>query len=275
MMQESGTEATNGTANQNGAPPCVEGHREVRSKSATPSSDITASDLVNFQQQQVFLFFPFLFIHSFHRPFIRTLFIFYFLFHLSLFPYFPFIHYFYHLIFLPFIFLLFHFFNHPFHLLIICSLLCSSPPSFISFFFFLHSFHPLFVCSFLPTFLPFVLSFLHLSVINACQQHPSLPSLSACKYLIITPPPTRVHKHIIMIIYVYWEQFEFLNALSALSVIVFLVANVFIPATLHLHSDEIFIRLVATDKCIGAMEFTDSRVCAGSIQVPQISPVAL
>nr|ACJ36222.1 forkhead box P1b [Ctenopharyngodon idella] len=52
MMQESGTEATNGTANQNGAPPCVEGHREVQSKSATPSSDITASDLVNFQQQQ-------------------------------------------------------------------------------------------------------------------------------------------------------------------------------------------------------------------------------
>uniref|UniRef100_A0A8C2KGF5 Forkhead box protein P1-B n=2 Tax=Cyprinus carpio TaxID=7962 RepID=A0A8C2KGF5_CYPCA len=52
MMQESGTEATNGTANQNGAPPSVEGHREVRSKSATPSSDITASDLVNFQQQQ-------------------------------------------------------------------------------------------------------------------------------------------------------------------------------------------------------------------------------
>ncbi|KAL1272512.1 hypothetical protein QQF64_028374 [Cirrhinus molitorella] len=51
-MQESGTEATNGTANQNGAPPSVEGHREVRSKSATPSSDITASDLVNFQQQQ-------------------------------------------------------------------------------------------------------------------------------------------------------------------------------------------------------------------------------
>ncbi|XP_026069252.1 forkhead box protein P1-B-like isoform X2 [Carassius auratus] len=52
MMQESGTEVTNGTANQNGAPPSVEGHREVRSKSATPSSDITASDLVNFQQQQ-------------------------------------------------------------------------------------------------------------------------------------------------------------------------------------------------------------------------------
>uniref|UniRef100_A0A672P296 Forkhead box protein P1-B-like n=1 Tax=Sinocyclocheilus grahami TaxID=75366 RepID=A0A672P296_SINGR len=53
MMQESGTEATNGTANQNGTPPSVEGHREVRSKSATPSSDITVSDLVNFQQQQV------------------------------------------------------------------------------------------------------------------------------------------------------------------------------------------------------------------------------
>ncbi|XP_077054203.1 forkhead box protein P1-B isoform X2 [Siphateles boraxobius] len=52
MMQESGTEATNGTANQNGATPCVERHREVQSKSATPSSDITASDLVNFQQQQ-------------------------------------------------------------------------------------------------------------------------------------------------------------------------------------------------------------------------------
>lgn len=78
-----------------------------------------------------------------------------------------------------------------------------------------------------------------------------------------------------MIIYVYWERFEFLNALSALSVIVFLVANVFIPATLHLHSGEIFIRRVATDKCIGAMEFTDSRVCVVSIQVPQISPVAL
>uniref|UniRef100_A0A671NUP6 Forkhead box protein P1-B n=1 Tax=Sinocyclocheilus anshuiensis TaxID=1608454 RepID=A0A671NUP6_9TELE len=57
MMQESGTEATNGTANQNSAAPSVEGHREVRSKSATLSSDITVSDLVNFQQQQVFLSF--------------------------------------------------------------------------------------------------------------------------------------------------------------------------------------------------------------------------
>ncbi|XP_005166112.1 forkhead box protein P1-B isoform X1 [Danio rerio] len=52
MMQESGTEAANGTAHQNGAPPSVEGHREVRSKSTTPSSDITASDIINFQQHQ-------------------------------------------------------------------------------------------------------------------------------------------------------------------------------------------------------------------------------
>uniref|UniRef100_A0A673FTH6 Forkhead box protein P1-B-like n=1 Tax=Sinocyclocheilus rhinocerous TaxID=307959 RepID=A0A673FTH6_9TELE len=72
MMQESGTEATNGTANQNSAAPSVEGHREVRSKSATLSSDITVSDLINFQQQQVFLSFHSVlpsfvcsFIHSF------------------------------------------------------------------------------------------------------------------------------------------------------------------------------------------------------------------
>lgn len=53
MMQESGTEAaSNGTANQNGFPLGVDGHREVQSKSATPSSDITASDILNFQQQQ-------------------------------------------------------------------------------------------------------------------------------------------------------------------------------------------------------------------------------
>lgn len=109
-----------------------------------------------------------------------------------------------------------------------------------SFYFFIPSILNLFVHSYLWPYL-FFLSLLHLSVINACQRHPSLPSLSACKYFIVAPPPTRVHKHIIMIIYVYWERFEFLNALSALSVIVFLVANVFIPATRHLHSGEIFI----------------------------------
>ena len=55
MMQESGTEATsNGPASQNGATSGVEsGVRDVRSKSATPSIDITAADLVSLQQQQV------------------------------------------------------------------------------------------------------------------------------------------------------------------------------------------------------------------------------
>ncbi|XP_036427426.1 forkhead box protein P1-B isoform X1 [Colossoma macropomum] len=54
MMQEAGPEApSNGTTNQNGVAAGAEGGaRDVRSKSATPSSDITAADLVNFQQQQ-------------------------------------------------------------------------------------------------------------------------------------------------------------------------------------------------------------------------------
>uniref|UniRef100_A0AAR2LFA8 Fork-head domain-containing protein n=1 Tax=Pygocentrus nattereri TaxID=42514 RepID=A0AAR2LFA8_PYGNA len=55
MMQEAGPEApSNGTTNQNGVVAGAEGGaRDVRAKSATPSSDITAADLVNFQQQQV------------------------------------------------------------------------------------------------------------------------------------------------------------------------------------------------------------------------------
>ncbi|KAL6458499.1 hypothetical protein MHYP_G00337290 [Metynnis hypsauchen] len=54
MMQEAGPEApSNGTTNQNGVVAGAEGGaRDVRAKSATPSSDITAADLVNFQQQQ-------------------------------------------------------------------------------------------------------------------------------------------------------------------------------------------------------------------------------
>ncbi|KAA0712801.1 Forkhead box protein P1-B [Triplophysa tibetana] len=53
MMQESGTEvASNGTANQNSIQASLEGHREVRSKSATPS-EVTASDILNFHQQQI------------------------------------------------------------------------------------------------------------------------------------------------------------------------------------------------------------------------------
>lgn len=274
-MQESGTEATNGTANQNGAPPSVEGHREVRSKSATPSSDITASDLVNFQQQQVFLSF-----HSVLPSVINN--------HSLIHSFF--LSFFYFPLFLPSSYFLFFSFFCLFLPTFISFLILFIPSifwsvvyvfplfllSFLPFCFLIQLFHPYFVCSFLPMFLSFFLSFLHLSVINACQQHPSLPSLSACKYLIIAPPSTRVHKHIIMIIYVYWEGFEFFNALSALSVIVFLVANVFIPATpQHLHSGEIFIRCVATDKCIGAMEFMDSRVCSASLRTPQISPVAL
>ncbi|XP_034166868.2 forkhead box protein P1-B isoform X2 [Pangasianodon hypophthalmus] len=53
MMQEAGTtEATsNGTAKQNGVA-AEGGLRDVRSKSATPSSDITATNLMTLQQQQ-------------------------------------------------------------------------------------------------------------------------------------------------------------------------------------------------------------------------------
>ncbi|KAL7891802.1 hypothetical protein AOLI_G00012780, partial [Acnodon oligacanthus] len=53
MMQEAGPEApSNGTTNQNGVAAGAEGgSRDVRAKSATPS-DISAADLVNFQQQQ-------------------------------------------------------------------------------------------------------------------------------------------------------------------------------------------------------------------------------
>uniref|UniRef100_A0A3Q1F3B3 Forkhead box P1b n=1 Tax=Acanthochromis polyacanthus TaxID=80966 RepID=A0A3Q1F3B3_9TELE len=54
MMQESGTEATsNGPANQNGGT-SVEGvPREGRPKSATPSVEVTAVDLLHLQQHQV------------------------------------------------------------------------------------------------------------------------------------------------------------------------------------------------------------------------------
>lgn len=54
MMQEAGTAetASNGTVKQNGV--AAEGRlRDVRSKSATPSSDITVSNLMTLQQQQV------------------------------------------------------------------------------------------------------------------------------------------------------------------------------------------------------------------------------
>ncbi|KAK2857756.1 hypothetical protein Q7C36_005675 [Tachysurus vachellii] len=53
MMQEAGTaEATsNGTAKQNGVAAEL-GLRDIRSKSATPSSDITATNLMTLQQQQ-------------------------------------------------------------------------------------------------------------------------------------------------------------------------------------------------------------------------------
>uniref|UniRef100_A0A4W4E8K3 Fork-head domain-containing protein n=1 Tax=Electrophorus electricus TaxID=8005 RepID=A0A4W4E8K3_ELEEL len=54
MMQEAGTEAaSNGTVSQNGVAGAEGGPRDMRSKSATPSSDITAADLMNLQQQQV------------------------------------------------------------------------------------------------------------------------------------------------------------------------------------------------------------------------------
>uniref|UniRef100_A0A669C2T7 Forkhead box P1b n=1 Tax=Oreochromis niloticus TaxID=8128 RepID=A0A669C2T7_ORENI len=54
MMQESGTEATsNGPANENGGA-SVEGvPREGRPKSATPSAEVTAADLLHLQQHQV------------------------------------------------------------------------------------------------------------------------------------------------------------------------------------------------------------------------------
>uniref|UniRef100_A0AAY4EDL5 Fork-head domain-containing protein n=1 Tax=Denticeps clupeoides TaxID=299321 RepID=A0AAY4EDL5_9TELE len=54
MMQESGTELTsNGPVSQNGAAPAESGARDVHSKTATPSADVTAADLVSLQQQQV------------------------------------------------------------------------------------------------------------------------------------------------------------------------------------------------------------------------------
>ncbi|XP_028853613.1 forkhead box protein P1-B isoform X3 [Denticeps clupeoides] len=53
MMQESGTELTsNGPVSQNGAAPAESGARDVHSKTATPSADVTAADLVSLQQQQ-------------------------------------------------------------------------------------------------------------------------------------------------------------------------------------------------------------------------------
>ncbi|XP_070758038.1 forkhead box protein P1-B isoform X7 [Enoplosus armatus] len=53
MMQESGTEATsNGPANQNGAASVDGGPREGRPKSATPSMEVTAADLLHLQQHQ-------------------------------------------------------------------------------------------------------------------------------------------------------------------------------------------------------------------------------
>jgi len=52
MMQESGPEATsNGPAVQNGS--ADGGPREGRTKSATPLVEVTAADLLQFQQHQV------------------------------------------------------------------------------------------------------------------------------------------------------------------------------------------------------------------------------
>lgn len=54
MMQESGPEATNNTsANQNGGASVDIGPREGRPKSATPSLEVTAADLLHLQQHQV------------------------------------------------------------------------------------------------------------------------------------------------------------------------------------------------------------------------------
>lgn len=54
MMQESGTEtASNGPASQNGGVKVDAGSREGRPQSATPSMEVTAADLLHFQQQQV------------------------------------------------------------------------------------------------------------------------------------------------------------------------------------------------------------------------------
>uniref|UniRef100_A0A3B4Y1U9 Forkhead box P1b n=1 Tax=Seriola lalandi dorsalis TaxID=1841481 RepID=A0A3B4Y1U9_SERLL len=54
MMQESGTEATsNGPASQNGGASMEGGSREGRPKSATPSVEVTAADLLHLQQHQV------------------------------------------------------------------------------------------------------------------------------------------------------------------------------------------------------------------------------
>uniref|UniRef100_A0A665UEE4 Forkhead box P1b n=1 Tax=Echeneis naucrates TaxID=173247 RepID=A0A665UEE4_ECHNA len=54
MMQESGTEATSdGQASQNGGTSMEGGSREGRPKSATPSVEVTAADLLHFQQHQV------------------------------------------------------------------------------------------------------------------------------------------------------------------------------------------------------------------------------
>uniref|UniRef100_A0A3B4XN22 Forkhead box P1b n=1 Tax=Seriola lalandi dorsalis TaxID=1841481 RepID=A0A3B4XN22_SERLL len=53
MMQESGTEATsNGPASQNGGASMEGGSREGRPKSATPSVEVTAADLLHLQQHQ-------------------------------------------------------------------------------------------------------------------------------------------------------------------------------------------------------------------------------
>lgn len=54
MMQESGTEATsNGPANLNGGASAETLSREGRPRSATPSLEVTAADLLHLQQHQV------------------------------------------------------------------------------------------------------------------------------------------------------------------------------------------------------------------------------
>lgn len=56
MMQESGSEtSSNGPASQNGGVSVSvdAGSREARARSATPCVEVTAADLLHFQQQQV------------------------------------------------------------------------------------------------------------------------------------------------------------------------------------------------------------------------------
>lgn len=65
MMQESGTETTsNGPASQNGGVSADAASRDGRPKSATPSMEVSAAELLHFQQQQ----------QQVKRPAVRTCF---------------------------------------------------------------------------------------------------------------------------------------------------------------------------------------------------------